>query len=200
MDQYDDSFKLDGGGYNINNANDVSLRRNLGYTRSYAERMNLVAMTPRGDLASSGYCLANPAATGAEYLVYLPSGGAVNVNLAATSGNLSVEWFNPSNGATTSGGTVAGGANRSFTPPFSGDAVLYLSGISAGTNTPTATATSLATDAHGDSPPPAATPTWIASGTIAIGETNVVSDDDLAMGISLLRNRPFCRRTQPLGV
>ena len=38
-----------------------------------------------------------------------------------------VEWLNPSTGAVTNGGTVNGGsASQSFTPPFSGDAVLYL--------------------------------------------------------------------------
>jgi len=33
--------------------------------------MNLRAMTPRNSLASTGYCLANPAATLGEYLVYV---------------------------------------------------------------------------------------------------------------------------------
>ena len=33
-------------------------------------------MAPRGDLASTGYCLANP---GKEYLVYIPEGGEVTV-------------------------------------------------------------------------------------------------------------------------
>ncbi len=97
-------------------------RLNMGYIRAYANKMNLVAMTPRGDLVSSGYALASAT----EYLVYIPTGGAVTVNLAATPGTLTVEWFNPSTGTTTSGGTVAGGASRSLTPPFSGDAVLYI--------------------------------------------------------------------------
>ena len=44
-------------------------RRAMGHTLAYANRMNLAAMTPRDDLASSGYCLANP---GEEYLIYLP--------------------------------------------------------------------------------------------------------------------------------
>jgi hypothetical protein len=109
-----------------NNPTWVSLRLNLGYILTYANRMNLVAMTPRADLCSTGYCLTNPAASGAEYLVYLPSGGSVTVNLSATPGQLSVEWFNPSNGMTTTGGATAGGANRSLTAPFSGDAVLYI--------------------------------------------------------------------------
>lgn len=126
MDQYDDLYKLDGGGYNLNNPNDVSLRLNLGYTRDYANRINLAAMTPRPELASTGYCLANAAAQNAEYLVYLPDGGMVNVDLSATPGTVNVEWFNPANGQTIQGAAIEGGASRSFSPPFSGDAVLYI--------------------------------------------------------------------------
>jgi chitodextrinase len=38
-----------------------------------------------------------------------------------------VEWFNPSTGATTVASPIAAGSSsQSFTPPFSGDAVLYL--------------------------------------------------------------------------
>jgi hypothetical protein len=130
MDQYDDSYHLDGGVYDLNNPNDVSLRRNLGYVRTYANRVNLARMTPRGELASTSYCLAYPAASGAEYLVYLPPGGSgnasVEVNLTAPSGTLMVEWFNPRTGNTVAGGTTQGGSSRTFTAPFSGDAVLYI--------------------------------------------------------------------------
>jgi hypothetical protein len=137
MDQYDDSYKLDGGGYDPNNANDVSLRKNLGYTRMYADRMNLAGMRPRGDLSSTGYVLANPGISGAEYLVYAPNGGEFTVDLRGVSGMVSVEWFNPESGVKTAAAAVSGGANRSFTPPFSGDAVLYLVSVDAPPETPT---------------------------------------------------------------
>jgi hypothetical protein len=103
-------------------------RDNLGYTVSFAtNKLDLVKMTPQGSLSSTGYCLADNVATGAEYLVYAPSGGTFTVNLSVTSRVLNVEWFNPATGTTTSGGTVNGGAsNQSFTAPFSGDAVLYI--------------------------------------------------------------------------
>lgn len=104
----------------------VSLRRNLGYTLTYANRMNLISMTPRGDLASTEYCLASPTSRGAEYLVYAPSGGKVTVDLSATQQELTVEWLNPSTGIVTMGIKTTGGGNRSFTPPFSGDSVLYI--------------------------------------------------------------------------
>ena len=52
---------------------------NMGYSRRYADRMNLAAMTPRGVLSTTGYCLAAP---GKEYLVYQPSQGAFQVQLS----------------------------------------------------------------------------------------------------------------------
>jgi uncharacterized protein YjdB len=127
MDVYDGSgVGVGAGGENPNDPNWIGIRRNMGQVLTYAVKMNLAAMTPQGGLASSGYCLANAAASGAEYLVYVPNGGSVTVNLTATGGTLSVEWFRPSDGTTTAGSPVAGGASRSLSPPFSGEAVLYL--------------------------------------------------------------------------
>jgi hypothetical protein len=93
------------------------LRLNLGYALRYAKKMNIAEMIPRNELASTQYCLANP---GREYLVYLPDGDKVAVDLSA------VEWFNPRTGTTTGGGMSAGGSMIDFTVPFDGDAVLYL--------------------------------------------------------------------------
>lgn len=141
MDQYDGASTGRGAesNYNPNNPKDQSLRKNLGYTLDYARRINLAAMTPHGELASSGYCLANPSAQKAEYLVYLPSGGSVSVNLSGTSGTLMVEWFDPSTGATSNGNDVQGGGTRSFTSPYGGDTVLYLHANDLNSSTPTST-------------------------------------------------------------
>jgi hypothetical protein len=102
------------------------VRLSMGHTNAYARKMHLAAMTPQNALSSTLYCLANAAADNAAYLVYAPAGGIFTVNLFATAGPLNVEWFNPSNGATLIGDTTMGGATRSFTAPFGGDAVLYL--------------------------------------------------------------------------
>jgi hypothetical protein len=98
------------------------IRRSLGYTRRFAQRMALNRARPAADLASTGYCLADP---GREYLVYLPEGGSVSVDLSAAA-QLTVEWFDPTRGASTGAGPVTGGERRTFTAPFAGDAVLYL--------------------------------------------------------------------------
>lgn len=145
---YDDQ----GGGARYDDAE--NFRYNLGWIRDWANRINLMAMTPRGDLCSTGHCLANPTAGEAEYLVYVPPGSTattilemlgmqrkdhrrlssiylptdstVAVDLSGTPGSLSVEWFNPRTGEITPSGTVEGGSIRRFVPPFFGGAVLYL--------------------------------------------------------------------------
>jgi hypothetical protein len=99
------------------------LRLNLGYTRRFAERMNLVATAPHNNLASTQYCLANP---GQEYLVYLPEDRRVMVNLSAASGTLALEWFNPRTGETVLGEPVSGSGVRDLTAPFDPDVILYL--------------------------------------------------------------------------
>jgi hypothetical protein len=105
-----------------------NLRDNLGYTLTYANKMDLAKMTAHASLSSTGYCLAQTPGIGAEYLVYAPNGGSFTVDLRAmvSSRTLNVEWFDPGTGTTTSGGTVSAGSVQSFSPPFSGDAVLYL--------------------------------------------------------------------------
>ena len=103
-----------------------NVRDTMGYIREYANRVDLAAMAPSGNLSSTGHALASPASTHAEFLVYAPSGGAVNVNLSRNTGQFAVEWMNAATGAKTAGQPVEGGATRTFPPPFSGDAVLYL--------------------------------------------------------------------------
>lgn len=82
-------------------------------------------MSPRNDLGTAGtrvYVLANP---GVEYVAYAAIGGNFSLNLAPAT--YRYEWFNPLTGAVAGTGTfTASAGNRLFTPPFSGDAVLYL--------------------------------------------------------------------------
>ena len=101
-----------------------SVRKNMGYTLNYAQKMNLAAMVPRGDLASTGYCLANP---GIEYLAYQPEKGQFTVNLeGAEEKTFTVEWLDPETGKITKGENIVGGKNIVFSPPFANTAVIYL--------------------------------------------------------------------------
>lgn len=129
MDIYDNATS--GRGIPFYNPNETEIRNNLGYVLSYANRMNLAAMTPTSNtsLCSTGFCLRNAVATGAEYFVYRPTdSGDITVNLSAVSSSksLNVEWLKPETGAIYSGGFVKGGGSQSFTSPFIGDAVLYI--------------------------------------------------------------------------
>ena len=104
-------------------------RDNLGYIVQYSRKLNLNNVAPQNPLSTTGYCLAQTPSTGAEYLIYSPSGGSFAVDLSAmpVSRKLAVEWFNPSSGASLPQDPItAGSSSQSFTPPFSGDAVLYL--------------------------------------------------------------------------
>jgi len=123
MDGYDGSPGVGDPKYDPNDPIWEAIRTNMGYARSFALRMDLAHAVPRVDLASSGYCLA---VVGSEYLVLLPSGGSVNVNLSGVVGSRSVEWFRPATGETTAGGTISGGATVTLNSPFGGMAVVYI--------------------------------------------------------------------------
>ena len=103
-------------------ANHDSARRRMGYTRALADRIDLAAMTPRGDLSSTDYCLA---ALGKEYVVYQPLAGPFRVTLEG-GGTFAVEWIDPETGKVTAGDLVAANGAVTFTPPTNGEAVLHL--------------------------------------------------------------------------
>jgi hypothetical protein len=128
MDGYDGAgYGVGGEGFNFNDPTWVSLRANMGYVAALARRLPLNQMVPSGGLSSSGYCLAKASPEGPVYLVYLPSGGTVTVDLSAAGPlSLRVEWLDPTNGTTSAGDTVTGGRNVRFTSPLSADAVLHI--------------------------------------------------------------------------
>jgi hypothetical protein len=154
MDGYDGAgYGVGGQGFNFSDPTWVKLRANMGYTRAYAEQVNLAAMTPQPSRCSTGYCLANPNGPNAEFIVFQPENGAFTVNLGGLSGSFAVEWLNPENGSKTAGAAVTGGATVTFTPPFNNGAVIYLKQRGGAANTPTATPATLTPQ------PPTATPT-----------------------------------------
>jgi hypothetical protein len=100
-----------------------AVRAALGHARTVADQLPLATMVPHGELASSGYCLAQP---GQQYLVYAPEGGTVTVDLAAAVGELRGEWIAADTGETGGQVIATGGAKVSLTAPFAGGAVLHL--------------------------------------------------------------------------
>jgi hypothetical protein len=118
MDPYTDTLLE----YDLPRRDQELIRKNMGYTSAYANKINLVAILPRPELASSMYCLA---LQWKEYLVYA-EGGAVTVNLSQDGGEFSVKWLDPLTGQSSAGGTTVGNGSTLFTAPFGGDAILYL--------------------------------------------------------------------------
>ncbi len=101
-----------------------TMRNAMGRARLHAERIDLAAAIPHGELSSTGYCLAQP---GVEYLVYNP-GPAREFTLTLAAGRYGFEWYDPTTGKVSETGriTISDDGPRPFNAPFAGDSVLYL--------------------------------------------------------------------------
>ena len=81
----------------------------------FHEMTNANALVGNEKDDNSRYCFAKPDAL---YLVYLPTGGACELDITATQGEFSVLWFNPrTGGALVPAGKIAGGAKAPLGPP-----------------------------------------------------------------------------------
>jgi hypothetical protein len=102
-------------------------RQAMGDTLRYAQTMNLGAMTPRGDLSTTGYALADP---GQEYLILQPSAAAEAFQVELAAGTYTGEWYSVAGRETQDADPVAVESPTAvrFRAPFttSGPAVLYL--------------------------------------------------------------------------
>jgi hypothetical protein len=99
------------------------IRAAMGHTLLYANVTNLAKMLPRGDLASTGYCLAQ---TGVEYLVLQPHEGAFTLGLPDEEQPYAAEWFDTRKGSVVASQAVTAGGLTEFKPPLEGEAVLHL--------------------------------------------------------------------------
>jgi hypothetical protein len=100
------------------------VRKQLGYVLEWSRRLDLAALVPAGQLASSGYCLAKP---GSEYLAYSPTGKELTMDLTEAKQTFAVTWFELGTGQTAPAADIQGGDKAVLRSPFtSGDAVLHL--------------------------------------------------------------------------
>ena len=105
---------------------DITMEDMLSNIHNFIESgVEFWKMAPIDNLVTSGtaYCLAN---VGEVYVIYLPDGGSVTVDLSDATGTLGVEWYDPKDGTYYNERMVTGGGNENFTPPFSDDAVLHI--------------------------------------------------------------------------
>jgi Protein of unknown function (DUF4038) len=112
MDAYDGAYGIGG---SLDDPNAVAIRANLGYLRTYAERVDLTNAAPEPDLCSTGYCLGWPGG----YLIFSATGA---FTLKADVSGLTGEWLDPETGRTS----PAEVDDNQFKPPFAGPAVLLL--------------------------------------------------------------------------
>jgi hypothetical protein len=98
----------------------------LGGTRAFMESLPFHAMQPRNDLIKSGtgLCLARE---GRAYAVYLPQGGAIEIDLPRGALYESA-WWNPDNGfdGKFQHKQLVTGGRRSFKAPSQGDWALRI--------------------------------------------------------------------------
>ncbi|HAK94606.1 MAG TPA: hypothetical protein DCM87_06295 [Planctomycetes bacterium] len=101
------------------------VRASIGAVLALAGRLDLAAMTPAPELASSRYCLCE---RGREYVIFVPGGKNITVDLAGAAGEFAVVWVDPVTGTARTAPAVRGGSSTEFTlPSAKGDAVLHLS-------------------------------------------------------------------------
>ena len=99
-------------------------RRAMGLARRLSDRVDLASLTPRPELASTGYCLADP---GKTYLAYQPDREKQAFRLTLESGRYQIEWIDCADGRTMPAGHLrAEGGGTRLTPPFKGAAIALL--------------------------------------------------------------------------
>lgn len=101
----------------------LAAERIIQSVQTFAARLSLERLVPRRDLVDNGLCLADP---GGEYVVYLPRGGEVMVDLEQANGTLVGSWYNPRTRTDEEPLMLNGGVPRRLTAPSSDDWVLHL--------------------------------------------------------------------------
>lgn len=70
-------------------------RRAMGVIRQLADRVDLAHLQPRAELASTGYCMADP---GKQYVVFRADESSDPVEVELSSGEYQAEWILPVTG------------------------------------------------------------------------------------------------------
>jgi hypothetical protein len=97
----------------------------LARARKFVEQLPFEEMAPCNELIDPvrGYCFSKP---GEEYVVYLPRGESVTVDLSDLAEPAEAVWFDPRTGEISSAGLVVGGERQHFSAPGVEDWVLLI--------------------------------------------------------------------------
>lgn len=107
------------------------------YFKDFFEQTEFWKLVPDNSIVISGIAWAAKQ-TDYEYVLFLPNGGSITVDLSAASGIFDVSWYDPTMGSEQSDGTATGGALKNFTAPTNNNWVLYLTKQSNDTTPPSA--------------------------------------------------------------
>jgi len=97
--------------------------KQLSYLFEFFINTNFQKLEPHQELVNAGDCLAYP---GNEYVIYLPEGGSVIVDLSDAPHILTKTWFNPKSGKIEKKETIKGGKHLNFKAPDKKEWVLYM--------------------------------------------------------------------------
>lgn len=98
-------------------------RPQIQSARLLTEKINLFGVTPSTELLSARtsdeiYCAAD---VGREYVIYFRDGGAVDIDLSAADGSLTVHWLNTDDAAWTETSSTKGSSQHALSAPGSGN-------------------------------------------------------------------------------
>ena len=105
------------------------------YLKKFFSATEFEKLIPHDELiaSGSGQLMAQEnnigALTGNEFVVFLPSGGNVTVNLSSGTGVMYVKWYDPSTGTYTDSANVTAGGNQAFSAPDTSPWVLWLNAV-----------------------------------------------------------------------
>lgn len=102
-------------------------RRAMGVIRQLADRVDLARLKPQPELASTGYCLANP---GVQYIVFRADESTNPVEVELPTGEYQVEWILPITGDTRGRSTVTTTSEKTrLVSPSAGAVALLLTAL-----------------------------------------------------------------------
>lgn len=102
------------------------IRRAMGLSRFVSEQLDLAALAPNLNRASSGYCLTDRDKT---CLVYQPDGGKLDLDLRGFRGRYQVAWWDLPSPRAQAATTVRGGNRVSIRLPAKGAILVHLKRI-----------------------------------------------------------------------
>ncbi|MFC1692736.1 putative collagen-binding domain-containing protein [Candidatus Latescibacterota bacterium] len=70
----------------------LAAERTIRSVQTFVKRLSLERFVPHREIADSGLCLAD---VGREYVIYLPEGGTVSIDLSEVKGDMITAWYNP---------------------------------------------------------------------------------------------------------